>query len=154
NSVGNIPAATLSSFPVACGSNTFTGTQAAGQIKAWGTSGPLTVTYISQNVGSGDCVTTIQVAWGATQAGFNGTLVIAYAPHIAARADWGAGNSAINISGSPYHSSLVQYTTGGVTKGIGQQDAKLAASAVVVKATLTVIKHVINDNGGSATANQ
>jgi hypothetical protein len=136
DSTGLIPAdpsLAVGAYPTVCGTNTWTdGAQPSGQyVKAWGTSGPLTVTYVSRNVGSSDCVTTIQVAWGATQAGFGGTIVIAYAPHIAAAADWGVGNSAIDISGSPYHSSLVQYTAGGVTKGIGQQDAKLAASAVV-----------------------
>lgn len=150
NSQGVIPVATLSSFPTACGSNTWTGgAQPSGQnIKAWGTSGPLTVTYVSENVGSSDCTTTIQVAWTATQASFGGTIVIAYAPHIARQADWGTGNSAINISGSPYHSSLVQYTTGGATKGIGQQDAKLAASAVIVPNTITIHK-VTSPAGGT-----
>ena|GEM_PF-1694794 len=146
DSSGAIPAAALSGFPAACGSNTFAGSQAAGTIKAWGTSGPLTVTYVSQNVGSSDCTTTIQVAWGATQPTFGGTIVIAYAPHIAKQSDWGAGNSAININGSPYHSSLVQRTTGNDTKGIGNQDAKLAASAVVLPSTLTVNKTCVPSN--------
>jgi len=152
DSSGGVPGATLNPFPVACGSNSFVGSQIAGSIKAWGTSGPLAVTYVTQNVGSSDCTTTIQVAWGATQASFGGKIVIAYGAHIAKQSDWGAGNSAINISGSPYHSSLVSRTTGGDTKGIGQQDAKLAASAVVVpqNATLTLIKTVTNDNGGTA----
>ncbi len=154
DSTGNIPAAILNPFPAACASNTFTGTQAAGAIKAWGTDGPLTVTYPSQNVGSSDCVTTVRVAWTGTKAGFGGTIVIAYAAHIAKQADWGTGNSAISISGSPYHSSLVARNTGGETKVIGNQDAKLAASAVIVpqNATLTLVKTVTNDNGGSAAA--
>lgn len=147
DSIGVVPAATLSGFPVACGSNTFIGSQIAGQIKAWGTSGPLTVTYVSQNVGSSDCVTTVQVAWGATKVGFGGTIVIAYGAHIANQSDWGSGNSAISISGSPYHSSLVQSTTGGVTKVIGQQDAKLSANAVVIPGTINIVKNTIGGDG-------
>jgi uncharacterized repeat protein (TIGR01451 family) len=147
DSVGTVPAATLAGFPVACGSNTFVGSQLSGQVKAWGTGGPLTVTYVSQNVGSSDCTTTVQVAWSATQPSFSGTIVIAYGAHIARQTDWGNGNSAISINGSPYHSSLVQYSTGGETKVIGQQDAKLAANAVIVPGSINIIKNTIAGNG-------
>src|SRR5258706_4822982 len=150
DSVGVVPAATLTGFPVACGSNTFgASSQIPGEIKAWGTAtgSPLTVTYVSQNVGSSDCSTTIQVAWTDTKASFGGTIVIAYGAHIAKQSDWGSGNSAINISGSPYHTSLVQYTTGGVTKGIGQQDAKLSANAVsAVPTSVTTAIHDASHN--------
>lgn len=151
DSEGDIPPATLSPFPVACGSNTFTGSQIAGKIRAWGTSGNLTVTYPSQNVGSSDCSTTVQVAWPDTEAGFGGTIVIAYAAHIATEENWGTGNSAIEISGSPYHTSLVQYTTGGATKGIGQQDAKLAASAIVIPEEGNIIIVKQTDPDGDPT---
>jgi hypothetical protein len=148
NSVGSVPGATLSSFPVACGSNTFTGTQTAGNIKGWGTSGALTVSYVTQNVGSSDCTTRIRVAWTATQPSFGGTIVLAYGAHIAKQSDWGAGNSAISISGSPYHTSLVERSTGGDVKGIGSQDAKLSANAVQVPNTITIHKVMV---GGTDT---
>lgn len=148
DSIGTIPAATLSPFPVACGSNTFTGTQTPGQIKSWGTSGTLTVSYVTQNVGSSDCTTRVRVAWSNTKAGFGGKIVIAYGAHIAKQTDWGVGNSAISISGSPYHTSLVERNTGGDTKGIGNQDAKLSASAVVLPNTITIRKVMV---GGTAT---
>jgi len=148
DSTGTVPLAALDPFPVACGSNIFTGPQTPGLINAWGTSGNLTVSYISQNVGSSDCTTRIRVAWTGTKIGFGGKIVIAYAAHIAKQADWGTGNSAINISGSPYHSSLVERSTGGDVKGIGNQDAKLSASAIVIPNTITIHKTMV---GGTDT---
>jgi hypothetical protein len=136
-------------YPATCGSNTWSdGAQPTGHtIDAWGVTG-VVVTYVSRNVGSNDCVTTIQVAWADTTPGFGGNVVIAYGAHIATQADWGAGNSAISIPGSPYHSSLVARTTGGDTKGIGNQDAKLAASAIVLpdSPTMTTQLHDASHN--------
>jgi len=51
--------------------------------------------------------------------------VLAWGGHIATRADWGAGNSAVAISGSPYHTRLIDLDGSG-----GNQDRSLSADAV------------------------
>jgi len=53
------------------------------------------------------------------------TVVIAWGGHIASRADWGAGNSAASISGSPYHTRLVSFDGAG-----GNQDRSLGLEPV------------------------
>ena len=56
----------------------------------------------------------------------NSTVVIAWGGHIASKQDWGAGNSANSISGSPYHTRVIELDGSG-----GNQDRALAAAAVV-----------------------
>jgi len=48
---------------------------------------------------AGDSSTSITITFEATAT----SAVLAWGGHIASRADWGQGNSAVNISGSPYH---------------------------------------------------
>ena len=55
----------------------------------------------------------------------NSTVVMAWGGHIARAADWGAGNSAGGISGSPYHTRLISLDGSG-----GNQDRSLSAAAV------------------------
>ncbi|HEX6045103.1 MAG TPA: hypothetical protein VFZ22_11490 [Pyrinomonadaceae bacterium] len=56
----------------------------------------------------------------------NPTVVMAWGGHIARAVDWGAGNSASGISGSPYHTRLIALDGSG-----GNQDRSLSAAAVV-----------------------
>ncbi|HKR06247.1 MAG TPA: T9SS type A sorting domain-containing protein [Bacteroidia bacterium] len=56
----------------------------------------------------------------------NAKVVFAWGGHIASQYDWGVGQSASSISGSPYHMSLV-----GIDGQGGSQDRALAAAAVV-----------------------
>src|ERR1051326_1303528 len=51
--------------------------------------------------------------------------VLAWGGHIASQADWGKGNSAISISGSPYHMRLLSFDGTG-----GNQDRSLGNAAV------------------------
>lgn len=53
------------------------------------------------------------------------TVVMAWGGHIARAIDWGAGNSASGISGSPYHTRLISLDGSG-----GNQDRSLSAAAV------------------------
>ena len=53
------------------------------------------------------------------------TVVMAWGGHIARAVDWGAGNSAGGISGSPYHTRLISLDGSG-----GNQDRSLSAAAV------------------------
>ena len=87
-------------------------------------------------------------------------VVLSWGGHIASRLEWGFLNgkplSAGGISGSPYHTRLIGACNNAplsdpCTTG-GNQDRSLSAAAVIPPATLTVIKHVINDNGGTAVA--
>lgn len=55
----------------------------------------------------------------------NSTVVMAWGGHIARAIDWGAGNSAGGISGSPYHTRLISLDGSG-----GNQDRSLSAAAV------------------------
>ncbi|WP_287154729.1 hypothetical protein [Candidatus Solincola tengchongensis] len=58
------------------------------------------------------------------------TAVLAWGGHIASRYDWGSGNSASALSGSPYHMRLLSWTINGVYYQIGNQDRSLSAGAV------------------------
>ncbi|HEX6127225.1 MAG TPA: carboxypeptidase-like regulatory domain-containing protein [Pyrinomonadaceae bacterium] len=65
-------------------------------------------------------------------------VVIAYGSHISTRTDWGINNSAISISGSPYHNFIVDFP--GANQG--NRDLQLSADAVVFPAQVTIIKSV------------
>ncbi|MBI4038117.1 hypothetical protein HY387_00480 [Candidatus Daviesbacteria bacterium] len=61
--------------------------------------------------------------------------VLAWGGHISTRADWGLDNSAVNISGSPYHTRLIDLDGSG-----GNQDRSLSAAAVIFPGSITIIK--------------
>ncbi len=110
-------------------------TQVGGQqFKMWG--GTLTGTapnYVVSGTYAGDSATSIDIQFTAT-----GTeAVLAWGGHIASRADWGAGNSAIDISGSPYHMRLLTLIP---PDSGGNQDRSLSTDAVIFPATFTTIK--------------
>jgi hypothetical protein len=70
---------------------------------------------------------------------FTSTLanpVLAWGGHIATRANWGTGNSAVAITGSPYHTALVALNGSG-----GNQDRSLSSDAVIFPAMIRIIKH-------------
>lgn len=80
---------------------------------------------------SGDKSARITITFTASQA----NPVLAWGGHIATRADWGAANSAVAISGSPYHTRLIDLDGSG-----GNQDRSLSADAVIYPGSVTVIK--------------
>lgn len=69
----------------------------------------------------GDSSTSITITFTATSS----TPVLAWAGHIGSQIDWGIGNSAVNISGSPYHMR------------VGGQDRSLSADAILPSPGLT-----------------
>src|SRR6266700_5467124 len=79
----------------------------------------------------GDTSASITLTFSAGQA----NPVLAWAGHISTRHDWGASNSAVAISGSPYHTRLVDLDGSG-----GNQDRSLSADAVIFPGSITVIK--------------
>lgn len=65
--------------------------------------------------------------------------VLAWGGHIAWQGEWGAGNSAGNINGNPYHMRL-KSLDGAST---GNQDLALSANAVIIPAKVTIEKDAI-----------
>ena len=80
---------------------------------------------------SGDSTTSIQINFTVTQA----NPVIAFGAHIATRAQWGANNSAVAISGSPYHVGI-----DGLDGSGGSQDHQIQSAAVIFPGAIIVIK--------------
>jgi hypothetical protein len=103
------------------------------------------ITYLSQgSLSAAQAETTVKVTFTAAAS----TVVLAWGGHIASGDDW-PGASAAQISGSPYHMRLKDLDGKG-----GNQDRSLKADAVLpihpLGASLTVVKEVTNDDGGSA----
>jgi DNA/RNA endonuclease YhcR with UshA esterase domain len=80
---------------------------------------------------AGDKSASIAITFTATTA----NPVLAWGGHIATRQDWGANNSAVAISGSPYHTRLL-----GLDGSGGNQDRSLSADAVIFPGSITIIK--------------
>ena len=77
---------------------------------------------------SGDSSTSITITFTASSA----TPVLAWGGHIGTRKDWGTNNSALAITGSPYHMRLL-----GLDGSGGNQDRSTSSSAVIFPALLT-----------------
>lgn len=128
---------------------TFSGTQEPGAIDLFGPQGSAItgVTYLSQNVlsGTGTCTTTVQVSFTVPHnIGKESYVVLAWGGHIASERDWGSGNAASSISGSPYHMSLDSIDGQG-----GSQDLSLQTSAIYF---LPTVSTVVYDDGAPATS--
>src|SRR5204862_5438386 len=67
--------------------------------------------------------------------------VLAWGGHIGARVDWGLTESAVSISGSPYHTRLIELDGAG-----GNQDRSLSAAAVIFPGRITIIKDAVPNN--------
>lgn len=62
-------------------------------------------------------------------------VVLAFGAHIASELDWGFGNGAGSIPGSPYHVRVTAFDGG----SIGNRDNQMAASAVLPTPTVTTL---------------
>jgi hypothetical protein len=88
------------------------------------------LTYIAQgDLNAAQSSTSMRITFTAASP----TVVIAWGGHIASAGDWGAGNSAGGVSGSPYHTRLLAFDGSG-----GNQDRSLSAAAVQPPAGCTV----------------
>ena len=85
-------------------------------------------------VSGGDLATQITISFTTTVA----NPVLAWGGHIGTRVDWGNGNSAISVPGSPYHMRFIDLDGSG-----GNQDRSLSAGAVIFPAALTIIKDAV-----------
>jgi hypothetical protein len=80
------------------------------------------LTYLQQESLSADTAATrLSIDFVATSP----TVVIAWGGHIASRVDWGIGNSATSISGSPFHTRLVSFDGAG-----GNQDRSVRSDSI------------------------
>jgi uncharacterized repeat protein (TIGR01451 family) len=127
---GISPCAGGSSFPIPVDPTiTFansSSTQVPGAISIWNG----TITNIAYGASDPVGKRSVTVTFTAT----NSTVLLAWGGHIASQIDWGAGNSAGAISGSPYHMRLLDLDH----DGLGNMDRSLAAAAVApVPATFT-----------------
>jgi hypothetical protein len=86
---------------------------------------------------TGDKSAAIKISFTTTVA----NPVLAWGGHIATRADWTATGSAVAISGSPYHTRLIDLDGSG-----GNQDRSLSADAVIFPGSITIIKDAVPDN--------
>ncbi len=80
---------------------------------------------------AGDKSARITITFTANQA----NPVLAWGGHIATRVNWGLGNSAVAIPGSPYHTRLIDLDGSG-----GNQDRSLSADSVTFPGSITIIK--------------
>jgi hypothetical protein len=89
------------------------------------------ITYVvEQSPTSTSAVTRIRIEFTAkgTLSGPNNTVVIAWGGHIADAKDWGEGNSASSISGSPYHTRVISLNG----KSVGSQDRSVQAASTSI----------------------
>ena len=96
-----------------------------------------TITGVSgyTNSGTDTVETSITITYNP---GPTGVVVLAWGAHIASRVDWGVGNSAGNINGSPYH------------QDVGGHNLSLSAGAVVFPARVRIFKDAIPLIAGNA----
>jgi len=94
----------------------------------------------------GDTSTYIDVFFTANDS----DVLLAWGGHIASRIDWGNGNSAAAISGSPFHMRINEFfdVTNDDTLNVGNTDRSLSAAAVIFPGQITVEKET--DPDGSA----
>jgi uncharacterized repeat protein (TIGR01451 family) len=108
--------------------------------------------YVSENVvsGTGQCDTQMSITFTLSGTAPSGgwTVELTWGGHIASALDWGVGNSASSISGSPYHMALVSLDRAST----GAQDRALAESAVAGPPTIaTQVSKTSISLGGSLT---
>ncbi len=109
--------------------------QVAGDFTIWGATFVGTPTYVPCGVSNESLVRCVSIQF-APQSGVTNP-VLAWGGHVAWRGEWGAGQSAGGISGSPYHMRLESLNGSG-----GNQDLSLSAQAVTGPGSLRIIKSV------------
>ena len=78
------------------------------------------------------------------------TAVIAWGGHIARRLDWGSGHSAADVSGSPYHMRVIDFSCSDVDNcSSGNMDRSLSAASVTVPGSITIVKQATTNGDTS-----
>ena len=109
-------------------------TQVAGVFTLYGGTITFVSGYTLSGTYAGNSSTSITISFTTNVS----NPVLAWGGHIAARQDWGSGNSAIDISGSPFHMRFIDLDGKG-----GNQDRALQSGAVIFPATITIIKDAL-----------
>jgi uncharacterized protein (TIGR03382 family) len=117
--------------------------QIAGALTMYGGTITSVSSYTLTGTYDGSSKTSIVIHFNASVA----NPVLAWGGHISLRTDWKPEPTASSIPGSPFHMRLIDLDGKG-----GNQDRSLASGAVFENPKLIVIKHVINDDGGTAVA--
>lgn len=74
------------------------------------------------------------------------TAVLAWGGHIASRTDWGLDKSAATIAGSPYHMRAIGFLcSSDKSCSAGSMDRSLSSAAVVLPATITIVKQATSE---------
>ncbi len=74
--------------------------------------------------------------------------VLWFGAHVASQLDWGNGQGAGSISGSPYHVSLVSLQEGsGKPASLGSMDNQMASGAVQSAGSVKIVKDAVPDSG-------
>jgi hypothetical protein len=89
------------------------------------------IKYVRQdNTSATSAVTRLSISFTAGGSnGPNNTVVIAWGGHIAKAKDWGDGNSASSINGSPYHTRVISLNG----SSVGSQDRSVQAASEVIE---------------------
>jgi hypothetical protein len=85
---------------------------------------PIIDYVVEQSPTSRSAITRIKIKFESD----GSTVVIAWGGHIASAEDWGEGNSASSISGSPYHTRVVSLNG----KSVGSQDRSVQAASTSI----------------------
>ena len=108
------------------------------------------VSYVAQGdlTASGDEETRLRVVFTVSGAGEIDTL-LAWGGHIAREADWGTGNGATGINGSPYHMRLKGLCSGTVAlpnlcEDGGNQDRSLSSAVVYIPPETPVVTTAVH----------
>ena len=73
----------------------------------------------------------------------NSTAVLAWGGHIASQVDWGMGNAASSLQGSPYHMRLVAFRcSDNKSCSVGGKDVSMSASAISTTTTTSTTSTV------------
>lgn len=112
--------------------------QKPGVFTVFGGSIVSTSAYRLSGTYAGSSATAIDVTIIPAQA----DVVLAWSGHIATRMDWGVANSAVNLTGSPYHMRSI---TG------GNQDRSMSLDSIVFPGQITIIKEVYGVGGATSS---
>jgi len=112
----------------------------AGQLNLYG--GTIDPIVAGDYFSPGTDVRAISVTFTPTQA----TVVLTWGGHISSPLDWGDGNTAADIKGSPYHvSNIALMNSDGETVASGGQDVQMSAGAVFVPSSINIAKTANRD---------
>jgi uncharacterized repeat protein (TIGR01451 family) len=117
-------------------------TPKSGSFSMWGgdITGVSAYSYSNGSGFSGDKSASITITFTSNVA----NPVLAWGGHIASRQDWGQNNSAVAITGSPYHTRLLDLNGSG-----GNQDRSLKEDAVIFPGSITIKKQATPEGSTS-----